>query len=176
MSTAEQLAKLETDGKLFRFAPKLRHGLKRRLYLTSEANRNFNDPNSATNFLPRPRGMIEAAMVRWVAGDRVFTDDRWKPRFLKELDPPPCSDIWEIRVTEPTPNVRLIGAFLERDTLILSRFRTRTLLGKRGSQAWQDAMNGCTTDFTNLFQRPPMHGQVLGEYISENYDEFTLNR
>lgn len=147
MSTAQLLEKLEKDGKLFRYAPKLRHGLKRRLYLTVEANKNFTNPNSATNFLPRPKGQIQAAMLRWVAGDRIYADDRGKPKFLKELDPPPCSDIWEIRVTQPTPKVRLIGAFLERDTLVLSSFRTRGILQDRGSQEWNAVMTGCREAF-----------------------------
>jgi hypothetical protein len=170
------LADLEAKGKLFRFAPKLRKPLKRRLYLTTEANRNFNDPTSPTNFLPRPSGFVRNAMVRWVSGERIYGDDHRKPHFLKELDPPPCSDIWEIRVTDPTPKVRLIGAFLERDTLVLSCFRTRSLLGKKGSQGWKSAMLGCQSEFLILFGQAPFHANRVGDYISENYDDFDLQR
>ncbi len=173
---AQLLATLEQEGKLFRFAPKLRRPLRRRLYLTVEANRNFTDPGSATNFLPRPSGFVRSAMVRWVSGERIYGDDNGRPRFLKELDPPPCPDIWEIRVTEPTPKVRLIGAFLERDTLILSCFRTRSFLGRKGSEAWTQAMLGCQADFLALFGQRPLHADRVGDYISENYDDFDLRR
>lgn len=176
MLSAQLLVDLESGGKLFRFAPKLRKRLRRRLYLTVEANRNFTDPNSATNFLPRPSGFVRNAMVRWVSGERVYADEKGEPRFLKELDPPPCSDVWEIKVTEPDPKVRLIGAFLERDTLVLTRFRTRGLLGKKGSQEWNSAMLDTHAAFEQLFGQPPLHGDHLGDYISENFDDFDLHR
>lgn len=175
MLSAQQLLDLEEKRKLFRFAPTLRKPLKRRLYLTAEAQKNFTDPMSATNFLPRPSGFVRNAMVRWVSGERIYGDKR-KPHFLKELDPPPCPDIWEIRVTDPSPKIRLIGAFLEPDTLVLSCFRTRTFLDKKGSQAWQQAMLGCQSDFMILFGQPPFRANTVGEYISENFDDFDLHR
>lgn len=174
-SLAALLAKLEKEGKLFRFAPKMRHKLKRRLYLSAGAHTEFQNPQSAVNLLV-PRGDIEAAMVRWVTGGRVFADlDTRKPLFLKELEPPP-PDIWEIRVYERQPQARLVGAFLERDTLIVSRIHTRNFLGSKKSLAWQEAMAAALADFVGLLGIKPMRRNRVGDYISENFDDFDLNR
>jgi hypothetical protein len=157
------------------FQPRTRRSPRRRLYLTAEAERERNNASSAVNLLVG-RGFIDAALTRWTTGGRVYADDNGKPRFLKELEPPP-NDIWEIRVTEPAVQGRLLGAFLEQDTLILFRLHTRSLLGRKRSRAWGRAMSECTAGWAELFPCwPPLHADTIGDYISENYDDFELHR
>jgi hypothetical protein len=123
------------------------------------------------------KGYIDAALVKWTAGGRVNADEKGKPRFLKELDPPPVSDLWELRVYDPRPQGRLLGAFLECDTLILMRLHTRDLLNKKGTHGWENAMNACEADWTAIFgSLPRLHAPTIFEYVSENVDEFPLNR
>jgi hypothetical protein len=99
---------------------------KRRLYLTSSAMRDFDDPTSAVNMLDG-NGFVAAAMTRWVSGGRVYGNKR-RGLFLDRLSGPP-PEIWEIRITEPIVQARLFGRFAEPDTLILTKFHTKAVPG-----------------------------------------------
>src|ERR1700724_2916097 len=140
MSIKAHIAILEQGSKLRRCGPRGRHRPRRALFLASKAMKDFDDPSSAVNLLVG-KGFIEAALTRWVLGNRIFGDQR-KGRFLDRLHPPP-PEIWEIRVTEPVVQARLFGRFAEPDTLILTNFHTRGHLKDKGSQAWGTAMADC---------------------------------
>lgn len=136
------------------------------------AVRDFNDPQSAVNILVG-RGYVTAALTRWAAGDRVHGDER-RGRFLYRLDPPP-PEVWEIRVTEPVVQARLLGRFAEQDTLILTKFYTRQLLGKYGSPEWSRAMTECEATWKELFgSQSPLSGASIHDYVSENCDDFPI--
>ena len=160
------------DTALWRFEPP-RLPIKRRLYLTATARRHLTDPGSATNVLGL-RGYIQAAMTHWVTGNRVRGDEGGNPRFLKRLCPPP-PEIWEVRVTDPTPQVRLLGRMVEPDTLILDRFHTRQFLGDKGSAAWKEAMTAVDSALRELFPNVPLfQRQDIREYVTENCDDFQI--
>lgn len=147
--------------------------VKRRLYLTSLGRKHLTDPNSATNVL-KLRGYIQNALIHWVSGGRVRADERLKPRFLKRLCPPPPK-IWEVRVTDPRPQVRLLGRLVEQDTLILDRFHTRSFLGDKGDPGWEEAMAGCHATFETLFPGEPLlMANTIYAYVSENRDDCKL--
>ncbi len=157
---------------LWRFEPpKLL--LKRRLYLTATGRKYLIDPDSATNIL-RLRGFIQSAMVHWVSGGRVRADVNRKGRFLKRLDPPP-PEIWEIRVTDPVPQVRLLGRIVEPDTFIVHRIHTRKYLGDKGGQGWTEAMNACVSEFDRLFPGEPLFQRnSIYDYVTENCDDVAI--
>jgi len=178
MSIAPSIVALEKAGKLRRYSPRSRQPAKRRLFLTESAVKDLEDPNSATNILG-VRGFIEGAMSRWVLGQRVFADEKGKPRFLKRLDPPP-PEVWEIRVTEPRIQARLFGRFAGPDTLILTKFHSRGVLrDKKKSSAqdseWQIAMTRCATTWDELFPgKDPFKGANIHAYVTENCDDFPI--
>ena len=134
--------------------------------------KDYADPSSAVNMLVH-RGFVEAALTRWTSGGRIFGNKR-RGLFLDRLCPPP-SDIWEIRVTEPAVQARLFGRFAAPNTLVLTKFYTRQMLGKKGSENWQNAMNECETTWNNLFGEPPFSGEMISEYVLENCDDFPLS-
>jgi hypothetical protein len=147
---------------------------RRRLFLTVEALQDLIDPNSAVNLLASDRkctrGCIEADLDLWVLGNRVYLNDR--ARFLCRLWPPP-PEIWEVRVTEPHPQVRLFGRFLEPDTLILTKFPLRHQLGDRGSRVWTTAMRDCERKWATLFPTiPALSASTIHHYVTENCDDF----
>jgi hypothetical protein len=160
------------DVELWRFhPPNVR--IKRRLYLTATAHKHLTDRNSATNVLGL-RGYIQNALVHWVSGGRIRADERGKPRFLKRLCPPP-PEIWEVRVTDPVPQVRLIGRVVEKDTLILDRFHTRSYLGGKGDPGWEEAMAGCHAALSKMFpDEPLLMADTIYAYVSENRDDCKL--
>lgn len=177
MSIVDEIASAEASGKLIRFAPKSRRPLVRRLFLAQEAFKDLDDPQSATNIMTG-RGHIIAALERWVRGGQIYADNG-KGRFLKRLDGPP-PEIWEIRVTQPVVNARLFGRFAYASTLILTNFHTRPYLGPKyvkgkPSAKWIKAMESCEDSWNNLFPcTPPMAGNTVHAYITENCDDFHL--
>jgi hypothetical protein len=172
MSIAATIASLETSGSLTRYVPCSGSSPRRRLYLTQAALKDFTDRTSAVNLLVG-RGCVQAALDRWTLGNLIYGDKRGG-RFLKRLEAPP-PEIWEIRVTEPIVQARLLGRFAEPDTLILTRFYTRPMLGNKGSQAWAVAMNECATIWANTFGTvAPHQGTVIGDYVTENCDAFPI--
>ena len=172
MSILTTIPALEADGKLTRFMPRRGQTPRRRLYLAAPALKDFTDRSSAVNLLVG-RGFVEASLTRWTIGDRIFGSHR-RGYFLDRLCPPP-PEIWEIRVTEPTVQARLFGRFAGPNTLILTKFYTRQLLGKKGSQGWQHAMAECEKIWNDLFDESPFSAETVGEYVTENCDDFPLH-
>jgi hypothetical protein len=167
MSIPAKIAALEAAGKLMRYSPRSRHPPRRRLYLTEAAIKDLTDQDSAVNILVG-RGFIEASMARWVSGQLVYGDTRG--RFLHRLTAPP-PEIWEIRVTEPVVQARLLGRFAEADTLILSKFYTRQLL----ETYWTTAMGECEHSWNSLFDPlAPFTGKTIHDYVTENCDDFPI--
>ena len=173
MSIRDRLIELEAldPPGAVRFVPTGRRPPLRRLFLVDKAIKDFNDPASAVNLLAG-HGFVESAMARWTLGDLVYGDKR-KGRFLSRLDPPP-PEVWEMRVTEPTVQARLFGRFGEPDTLILSRFHTRPMLGDKGP-AWDQAMAETVSCWNRLFPNdPPFSGPDIHSYVTENCDVFPI--
>jgi hypothetical protein len=169
---AAYIAKLDGSGKLRRYEPKIRHPLRRRLYMTSSAMKDFDAASSAVNMLVG-KGYVEAALTRWVAGNRVYGDHK-RGRFLDKLKPPP-PDVWEIRVTEPTVQARLFCRFAEPDTLILTNFHTRAHLGNAGSQTWKAAMAACVQSWDDIFAgASPFNAPNIQAHVTENCDAFPI--
>jgi hypothetical protein len=175
MSIAATLAALEAQGKVMRYVPSSRRRPARRLYLTEEAQRDRTDPNCAVNLLTGSTGrsFIEAALTRWTLGEKVYSDERGRCRFLCRLEPPP-EEIWDIRVTEPRPQARLFGRFAEPDTLVVTKFHTRSYLGDKGSANWQQAMVACETKWRSLFGDILFVGTNIHEYVTGNCDDFPI--
>ena len=172
MSIRERTTQLQTSGRLVAYVPRTRQPARRRLYLAPPARHDLISPDSATNILSG-RGFIEAALTRWTSGGRIYGDER-RGRFLFRLEPPP-PEIWEIRVTEPVVQSRLLGRFAEPDTLILAKFYTRSLLGDKGSVAWAAGMATCETTWNDLFDNTaPFAAASIHDYVTENCDDFPL--
>jgi hypothetical protein len=172
MSISANIISLEAAAKLRRYTPRTRRSAQRRLYLAGPASKDLTDPQSAVNLLVG-RGYVEAALTRWAVGDLVYGDKR-KGRFLARLDPPP-PEIWEIRVTDPVVQARLLGRFAEPDTFILTKFYTRQLLGDYGSSAWNSAMTECQATWNQVFGGiPPFAATSIHDYVTENCDDFPI--
>jgi hypothetical protein len=129
------------------------------------------DPNSATNLLVG-KGFIVSALDRWTLGEHIYGTKRGE--YLDRLDPPP-PDVWEIRVTAPRPQARLFGRFAEPDTLILTKFHTRPMLGDKGSQNWNQAMAHCDQCWQAHFPGLPYFTAAnVRAYVTENCDDYPV--
>jgi len=173
MSIQAALKSLQGLGVLFPYQPSFtRSPPRRRLFLTARGESHRTEPQSATNVLCH-KGLIHAALDRWVLGGRIYGER--KTRYLSDLCPPP-SEVWEVRVVEPrVQQARLFGRFAEPDTLILTAFHTRNLLGDKGSQAWTDAMADCVGQWAAFVPMLPIFsGASIHEYVTENCDDFPI--
>jgi len=173
MSIQATLKSMQEAGVLFPYFPQnTKRPPKRRLFLTAPAEKARNDPQSATNILCN-RGLIHSTLDRWVLGERIYGDRT--ARYLSDLSPPP-PEVWEVRVIEPkTQQARLFGRFAEPDTLVLTSFHTRNLLGKKGSQPWLDAMADCVAQWDAFPSTVPLFsGASIHDYVRENCDDFAI--
>jgi hypothetical protein len=169
MSTeiSRKIGEQEKHGKLRPYLPTSRYLPRRRVYLAGPAQTDFDNNNSAVNKVCS-QGEIAAALTRWTLGEKIYS------AFLKRLDPPP-SEIWEIRVTAPKGKVRLLGRFAEPDTLILTKFHTRSHLGSYGSEAWQKAGKNCAHTWKSLFGNlGPFSATSVDKYVTEKCDDFEI--
>lgn len=169
MSIEDLIAAAEHDRKLFRFVPaRTRRSPRRRAFLSNAANEEIINANSALSLF-RGAGFVEAALTRWVLGDPIYKG------FLKRLRPPPA-DIWEIRVTQPTPQWRVFMRFAYADTIIVMKTYSRGLLGQEGSKAWNGAMIECEAFWKEIFATCPpfVRGDRSVEYVTENCDDFKI--
>jgi len=172
MSMPGKITALVGSGKLARYTPRGQRPPKRRLYLAMQALADLQNPSSAVIMLSG-RGFIESALSRWTLGGRIWGNSK-RGLFLDRLDPPP-SEIWEIRVTEPSVQARLFGRFAAPDTLVLTTFYTRTLLGKKGSAQWRHAMQECQSIWKDAFgSDEPFSGPTIHQYVTENCDDFPI--
>lgn len=173
MSIRDRIIALE-GSELWRFEPR-GYRVKRRLYLTSAAMKDLTDAGSAINVL-HLRGFVQSALVHWVTGGRVRADTKGRARFLKRLCPPP-PEIWEVRVTDPVPQVRLLGCVVEPDTLVLTKFHTRRYLGDKRSpnSGWREALPACAAALAALFPGEPLFQRnSIKDYVTENCDDYPI--
>lgn len=134
----------------------------------------FDNPDSATNSLSG-QGYIQAALQKWTMGEKVYSDGK-RAAFLKDLDPPP-PEIWELRVTEPVTQSRLLGRFAEPDTLVLIKFYTRGLLGDKGSREWERALSYCKSVWESLFpDHEPFSALTIHDYVTANCDDYPIKK
>ena len=116
-------------------------------------------------------GRLWAAMDMFVEGRRITMalDDPYKKRkatYMARLDPLQ-DEVWEIRILDPKPGIRVFGRFAEQDLLIVSTWARREALP--GSKDWRDAREACKAEWRKLF---PTYNAITGnnvnEYVSNN--------
>ena len=175
MSIHEMLQQLEGEGKLVRFLPPDGVAEKRQLFLTSGLYQEFSDRRSSFNFF----GQMPAARIafgRWVTGNLVTVRLGLgnTGAELARLEPPP-EEIWEFRITEPVPQLRVFARFAAPDILVATAAVNRDRLGRafsrsqKQNKAWTEAMYGCISEWTRLFGRTEaFRGRVIADYVSEN--------
>jgi hypothetical protein len=160
----QQIKELESQGRLFRYVPKSRHRSRRRLFLAKAALLKLNDQTAAIN-AKGGQGKIKAAFDKWTL-DELIQD-----KFLEPLKPPPA-DVWEIRIVDPAPQLRVIGLFAAPDTFVVMDIHTRDNLDRFGSQAWRSAMKNAAYTWERLFgNSKPFRGESKTDYVTDGLIE-----
>lgn len=174
MSINDALRQLEIDGKVVRFQAPRGFAAKRGLFLTEDLVKALNGTNGTVAFYKAKMPII-SLFERWVKGDLVKVRLRGHKRgaFVARLEPPP-PDVWEFRVTEPTPQFRVFFRFVSKDIAVATSIRTRAELGpkqtKSGkkSHAWASVMRECGDHWGKLFgSAEPLSGDDLSQFMTE---------
>lgn len=175
MSTANLVKDLEIAKKIVRYKPDGNRMARRCLFLTAAAAKEYNDDQSPVILLAK-RGPVKNAFDHWTLGRRIWGRESrgvfTEGRFLKPLHPPP-PNIWEIKVTEPVVQIRIFGLFIEQDSFLVTSLHTRRFLDE--DQNWLRVMNESAAAWKLLFPTVnPLVKNRIGDYISENYDDFSV--
>jgi hypothetical protein len=152
--------------KLFQVLPTLPNGpVERLLFASKEVNRLVVGPWRDQTEEHRC-GRLSAATDMFVEGYRItmaLDDPYKKPKttYMARLDPLQ-DEVWEIRVLDPKPGIRVFGRFSEQDSLIVLTWAPRESLP--GSKEWRDAREGCKAEWRKLF---PTYNAITGNNINE---------
>jgi hypothetical protein len=77
---------------------------------------------------------------------------------------PPEQGIWDFRVRDPQPHVRIFGGFAERDIFVALDFRSREDLDYDAAVATMKVL------WTDLFgETSPIVGDDINDYLSSGY-------
>jgi hypothetical protein len=122
---------------------------------------------------------LRADLENILAGNPIVVC--WEPHKAKShhqigrLDPPE-DDVFDIRSVDPSPGLRVIFHFVEKDVLVLHVCNPRSVavswmralpLGGKASKAWKKAIRDSKSRWSTLFpQHPPHHGIDIHAYLS----------
>lgn len=94
---------------------------------------------------------------------------KWDKAFIARVDPVK-DEIWDIRVIDPKPAIRVLGAFAETDVFIALEWEYRTKLGGPESREWRSFVGRAKAKWRSLFGTYKPHtGANVSDYVSENF-------
>lgn len=103
---------------------------------------------------------LQADLERFVSGGAIG------PKFLFLLYPA-SSCVWEIRSVQPSPSIRVLGLFPERDIFIATNIALREQLGGWESRAWRDVRVEAATIWRRLFLTyQPLGGAEIHDKVT----------
>jgi len=89
--------------------------------------------------------------------------------YLARVDPT-SDEVWDIRVIDPRPGIRALGAFAGTDIFVALTWNDRPNLGGRGSPEWAAEIDRCKAKWRQLFPTyRPHKGASLHDYLSGNF-------
>ena len=121
--------------------------------------------------LVRKSASARSMLDSFQRGDRVTVgmDPHNKPGYcmLARTDPTKMC-IWQFRILDPKPHVRIFGAFAEQDVFVALAYYAKPRLNFLGS--YRKVTKNAREIWTTLFgDCEPCAGDNVDEYLSENY-------
>lgn len=172
MSIGAEIIHRIAEGRLHEFLPIMPSpNNKRRLLVTTEVQQIVDGPwsNSA---LSRRCGRARGWLEQFVHGDEIVA--RMPPsknvNTLLALLAPAVENVWEFRIGDPRPGIRIFGRFADLDVFVATNWGKREDLDMQSpakKSEWQNEMVRCKTKWRNLFPTyNPLSGDTLHDYIS----------
>jgi hypothetical protein len=119
----------------------------RSMYLSSELYQGIsNPPPDDTERFAR----LEADLATFVTSPTI------DPGYLKGLWPR-RDGIWAIRSVRPSPSIRVLGLFAEKDRFVATNYAVRSELGGFESKQWREAKRRAGVIWRRLFPTYPFN-------------------
>lgn len=116
-----------------------------------------------------------ATLDRFTEGARIdatLSEDPNDSALFKRLQ---GAEVWEIRLRDPAPSLRVFGAFACQDTFVALRYAYRAVLGRRTSRKWKQEIVRTRQAWQTLFPTyPTLRGDCINDYISNANDTALL--
>jgi hypothetical protein len=146
---------------------------KRRIFAVPSVFEMLNGPWRAGT-QGRRAGMARALLESFLRGDQMVA--RMPPSknvntVIALLDPA-VENVWEFRIGNPRPGMRILGRFAEQDTFVATNWLNREdfrdpVTGNDDSRKWRDEVVRCKTIWGHLFHSyNPLLGATLYDFIS----------
>ena len=127
-----------------------------------------------TAHLGRRAGAARALLESFLRGDQMVgrMPPSKKVNTVIALLDPAAENVWEFRVGNPRPGMRVLGRFAEQDTFVATNWLNREdfrdpLTGDDDSRKWRDEVVRCKTIWSHLFPSyNPFVGSTLYDFIS----------
>lgn len=162
MSIRAEIISRVYEGRLVQFTQAIRRlPDQREIYLPPDIKETITNPNVDRRF-----GRAQAMLEAFVRGD-VFVV-RLPPKknvtaMMALLDPME-DDVWEFRIREPKPGLRIFGRFAEKDIFIGTHCYVRDELPK---DKWAHQIKLCRHEWKLLFPAyPALSGSNVHDFIS----------
>jgi hypothetical protein len=146
---------------------------KRQIFLESTVVGMLNGPWVSSRD-GRRAGTARALLESFLRGDQVV--GRMPPsknvNTVIALLNPADDGVWEFRIGDPRPGIRILGRFAEKDVFVATNWVNREnfrdpVTGQDDPRKWRDEMIRCKTIWNQLFPSyNPLIGGSLHEFIS----------
>lgn len=147
----------------------------RRIYLAEEVSRVF-----AGSWVRSPYGrrvgVARALLEGFTRGDLVV--GRMPPsknvHTVIALLEPASENVWEFRIGEPRPGIRILGRFADKDSFVATNLVNRedfidAITKMDDPRKWRDEVIRCKTIWNHLFPSyHPYIGSTIHDYISNS--------
>jgi hypothetical protein len=174
MSIPAEIANRIAEGRLLAVQQVLPNGPdKRRIFAVPGVIDMLEGPWPTSQY-GRRAGAARALLESFLRGDQIV--GRMPPSkdvntVIALLDPLE-ENVWEFRVGNPRPGVRILGRFAETDTFIATGWVNREdftdpVTRRDDPRRWRDEVLRCKTVWKNLFPSyKPFEGSTLHDFIS----------
>jgi len=146
---------------------------KRRIFAVPNVIEMLDGPWPTSHF-GRRAGAARALLESFLRGDEIV--GRMPPSkdvhtVIALLDQA-IENVWEFRIGNPRPGVRILGRFAEQDTFVATNWVNREdfrdpTTGQDDSRRWRDEVVRCKTVWNHLFPSyKPFAGSTLHDFIS----------
>ena len=172
MSIRDVIRGLLKDKRLVHVPPQiLGSSARRHVFLEARLFKSLGVAMFGKSDADKRRAMLWADIDTFTSGKFIsFGDDPYakdKSAFMARTDPVQ-QGIFDIRSIDPSPALRLFGAFTEIDTFVGLIVRTRKDLGGRDEPHFSMAMTDAQFEWNKLF---PLHAPFYSKYPKEHVSQ-----
>lgn len=150
------------EGQLFPIEPLVSSDeIIRGLYVSAEIKQMLDDHEAQDSAW----GTARAIMDDFVSGKLISVGHRKNSRMgiLGSIN----EGVWEIRPSRPSPSIRILGQFAEKDLFIALVWGLRKDLKDKKSIEWKDIIRNCKVEWRKLFSPyPALKGGNENDYVS----------